>query len=120
MIVSPSAVVNSPSAPWWYLTSPVPPCGIAATRFTRSSAWAPSNSAMIDSAERPRLWVSTSRRPRCAMPITTSSAPPRLAMVTSSSIIGTTASRPSIENIFWPEIRALQEALELEDVDQPR
>ncbi len=54
------------------------------------------------------------------MPITTSSAPPRLAMVTSSSIIGTTASRPSIENIFWPEIRALQEALELEDLDQPR
>ena len=36
------------------------------------------------------------------MPITTSSAPFERAWVTSESIIGTTTSRPSIENIFWP------------------
>ena len=91
-----------PSAPWWYLTSPVPEVGSAAIAFTWSSALAPSNSAMIDSTERPRLLTRTQRRPRWAIPITTSSAPPRRASVTSSSIIGTTESRPSIENIFWP------------------
>jgi len=33
-----------PWAPWWYFTSPVPPCGIV---VTASSEEAPSNSAKI-------------------------------------------------------------------------
>ena len=69
---------------------------------TASSAFAPSNSAKIDSTERPRLWARTLSRPRWAIPITTSSAPLRSDSVAVSSSIGTTASRPSIENIFWP------------------
>ncbi len=57
---------------------------------------------MIDSGERPRLWTSTLSRPRWAIPITTSSAPAARDWVASPSIIGTTTSSPSIENIFWP------------------
>ena len=38
------AAGRGPAAPWWYLTSPVPPCGIV---VTASSVEAPSNSAKI-------------------------------------------------------------------------
>jgi hypothetical protein len=102
LISSPSRVSNRPSAPWWYFTSPVPECGIAAIALTWSSAFAPSNSARIDSTERPRFCASTLSRPRWAIPITTSSAPDRRARVKISSIMGTTASKPSIENDFCP------------------
>ena len=73
---------------------------MAAIAFTWSSAFAPSNSAMIESTGRPRLWARTLSRPLWAIPITTSSPPARFPWVTSSSIIGTTTSRPSIENSF--------------------
>ena len=39
---------------------------------------------------------------RRGIPVVTSSPPARFPCVTSSSIIGTTTSRPSIENSFWP------------------
>ena len=80
----------------------MPECGIAVIALTGSIAFAPSNSARIDSTERPRLWASTLSRPRWAIPITTSSAPFWRARVAISSSIGTVTSRPSIENIFWP------------------
>ena len=80
----------------------MPPVGIAATALTASIAFAPSNSARIELGERPMLWASTLSRPRWAIPMTTSFAPSVWAISKTSSIIGTTASRPSIENIFWP------------------
>ena len=88
-----------PWAPWWYFTSPVPPCGIV---VTASIDEAPSNSRKIVSYARPRLWASTLSRPRCAMPSTTSRAPAVAASWIISSSIGTVMSRPSIENCFWP------------------
>ena len=88
-----------PWAPWWYLTSPVPPCGIV---VTASIDDAPSNSRKIVSYARPRLWASTFSRPRWAMPSTTSRAPAAAASWIISSSIGTVMSRPSIENCFWP------------------
>ncbi len=44
MIAPPSGSLYVPCVPWWYLTSPVPPCGIV---VTASSVEAPSNSAKI-------------------------------------------------------------------------
>ena len=48
------------------------------------------------------MWARTLSRPRCAIPITTSCAPPSAPSSIASSSIGTSASRPSIENCFWP------------------
>ena len=48
------------------------------------------------------MCTSTFRRPRCAIPITTSWAPASAASSIDSSSIGIIASRPSSENCFWP------------------
>ena len=97
--ISPAAVGCMPSAPRWYLTSPVPPSGFPTTAAIVLS---PSNSRRISSYGWPTVCASTFSRPRCAMPITTSCAPPDAASSTVSSSIGTITSRPSAENCFWP------------------
>src|SRR5207245_95734 len=67
----PAAVWYTPSAPWWYFTSPVPPSGVSVSSTCRP----PSNSAKIVSYGRPAMCASTLSRPRCAMPSTTRRAP---------------------------------------------
>ena len=62
-----------PDAGRWYLTSPVPPSG---STTSASSERSPSNSRRIDWYERPTVWTSALSRPRWAIPITTSCAPP--------------------------------------------
>ena len=61
----PTRLLNLPVAPTWYFTSPEP-CGT----FGSSS---PSNSRKICAYDLPTMLASTLRRPRCDMPITTSS-----------------------------------------------
>ena len=65
-----------------------------------SKAMWPSNSARIDSSGLPTTWLMKASRPRWAIPITTSLAPSAPASSMTSSVIGTRASTPSIENVF--------------------
>ena len=67
-----------------------------------SKAMWPSNSARIDSSGRPTTWAMKASRPRWAIPITTSFAPSAATSSITSSVIGTSASMPSIEKVFWP------------------
>ena len=67
MVCWSSAVVNLPSMPRWYFTSPEP-CAIFGSRW-------PSNSLKIFSYGLPTMLASTLSRPRWAMPMTTSSSP---------------------------------------------
>ena len=48
------------------------------------------------------MLASTLSRPRCAMPITTSSSPASAASLSTTSSSGISASPPSSENRFWP------------------
>ena len=92
--------------------------GSAAIALTCSSALAPSNSAMIDSTERPRLWARTLSRPRWAMPDhDLLGAAPRLR---SSRARRSSARRvePLDREHLLAEVGLLEEALELEDLDQ--
>ena len=68
-VISPDAVERVPCAPMWYFTSPLPPSSVATTA---SIVRSPSNSRRISSYGRPMTCARTSRRPRCAIPITTS------------------------------------------------
>ena len=99
IVTSPDDVFRVPVAERWYLTSPVPPSSLTTTA---SIVRSPSNSRRIDSYGRPTVCTSTFRRPRCAMPITTSWAPASAASSIASSSIGIIASSPSSENCFWP------------------
>ena len=95
----PLRVMYVPSAPRWYFTSP------AVSRVSSSpdsNAMWPSNSARIDSGGRPTTWVMKARRPRWAMPITTSPVPSAADSSMTWSVIGTRASTPSMEKVFWP------------------
>ena len=98
----PFAVVRVPCAARWYLTSPVPPSGSA---VTASIVRSPSNSRRMYSYGIPIVCASTLRRPRCAIPITTSCAPPSEASSIVSSSIGIITSSPSSENCFCPRNR---------------
>ena len=80
----------------------MPAWGIAAIALTASSAFAPSNSARIDSTERPEVVGEDAEPAAVGHADHDLLGAAAVARVTSSSIIGTTASRPSIENIFWP------------------
>ena len=94
LILSPNSETNSPSAPRWYLTSPEP-CTVRGSML-------PSNSRKIWPYDLPTMLASTFSRPRCAMPITTSSRPAPAASSQSSSSSGMVVSPPSSENRFWP------------------
>ena len=61
------------SAPRWYFTSP--------RALRASSGRVPSNSAKICASGLPIMFASTLRRPRCAMPITTSRTPSQRRVV---------------------------------------
>ena len=83
-----------PSAPRWYFTSPEP-CAAAGFML-------PSNSVKIFEYGLPTMLASTLRRPRCGMPMTTSSSSCSAHWSMTASIIGMTASAPSSEKRFWP------------------
>ena len=62
----------------------------------------PSNSLKICEYGLPTMLASTLSRPRCGMPMTTSSSPCSAAWSIAASIIGMTVSAPSSENRFCP------------------
>ena len=83
-----------PSAPRWYLTSPEP-CIDFGSRL-------PSNSRKICAYDLPTMLARTLRRPRWAMPMTTSSRRDSAAESSTASSSGMTDSPPSSEKRFWP------------------
>ena len=83
-----------PVVPRWYFTSPEP--------WALAGSSSPSNSRKICAYDLPITFVSTLRRPRCAMPSTTSDMPASAASLHSASSIGTSVSAPSRLKRFWP------------------
>ncbi len=94
LICSPSRPVKVPWAPRWYFTSPEP-CIDFGSRL-------PSNSRKIWAYDLPTMLASTFRRPRWAMPMTTSSRRDSAALSMTASSSGMTDSPPSREKRFWP------------------
>ncbi len=92
----PPGVDTSDEKPLWYLTSP---------SDVASLADVPSNSAKRSFGDLPSVLTSTFSRPRCAMPMTTSSTPKLPARWTISSMQGISVSPPSSEKRFWPTYR---------------
>src|SRR5262245_43248662 len=90
----PSTAMYSPSAPRWYFTSPEP--------CTVRGSWLPSNSRNTSPYALPTTLVSTFSRPRCGIPMHTSSSRARAAASSTASNNGITDSAPSSENRFWP------------------
>ena len=72
----------------------------------------PSNSENSIDGDLPSTLTSTLRRPRWAMPITISSTPRAPLRCTTSSSSGISASPPSSEKRFWPDVARVQVALE--------
>jgi hypothetical protein len=99
--VAPSAFFAR-RAPRWYFTSPVTPLSMAESEGDEERATLPSKAAMMAAYGLPSTWVSTLRRPRWAMPSTTSRTPPAAASLMIVSSIGTSASDPSTEKRFCP------------------
>jgi hypothetical protein len=95
------AISRSSSQPMWYFTSPLGSSEFCAAASAPLSC-AALKPASIISAGLPSTWVSTFSRPRCAMPMITSSAPAPAASAMISSSMGTMASVPSMENRFCP------------------
>ena len=95
-LVSPSPNIRKylPSAPRWYFTSPEP-CAWPGSRL-------PSNSWKICEIGLPTMFASTFSRPRCGMPMTTSSSSYSAALSSTVSSSAMTDSPPSSENRFWP------------------
>ncbi len=89
----PPAVEMSDEKPLWYFTSP---------SEVASAAAVPSNSANRSFGDLPRVLTRTLSRPRCAMPITSSSTPWAPARCTISSMHGISVSPPSSEKRFCP------------------
>ena len=87
-VVSPTC--RSFVKPRWYFTSPV-------LLYALASPCRPSNSPNISTYDIPITCTSTLMRPRCAIAITTSRAPPPALRAMVSSIIGTSTSLPSME-----------------------
>ena len=88
----PPSVSISEEKPMWYFTSPVPRCSLCL----------PANSSNRSCGFLPSTLTSTLRRPRCAMPSTTSRVPLLPAWRIISLSIGIRASPPSSEKRFAP------------------
>ena len=95
------ATSRSSCHPMWYFTSPLGSSLFCAAASLPLSC-AALNPASIISTGLLSTWVSTFSRPRCAMPMMTSSAPAAAASAMISSSMGTMASVPSMENRFCP------------------
>ena len=93
---SPPATMRE--APRWYLTSPLHWTPSMARELRTGSL----NSARICSYGLPSTCAITFNRPRCAMPMNASRIPASAASVMTSSRIGTSMSRPSIEKRVLP------------------
>ncbi len=76
-------------APWWYFTSP--------SSAGKSGCTTPSKPLKMRSAELPTTLARMFSRPRCDMPMTTSSTPRAAAPSTSRSSSGMAVSQPSTE-----------------------
>ncbi len=68
----------------------------------RLASYLPSNSENSTDGDLPRMFTSTLRRPRWAMPMTTSSTPATPQRWMRSSTSGISESPPSSEKRFWP------------------
>ena len=88
----PPGDVTSELKPWWYFTSPA----------GRSSGAVWSNSANKSAGILPRVFTSTFRRPRWAMPMTISWTPRAPACWIKASMAAMKLSPPSSEKRFWP------------------
>ncbi len=93
-IVSPVSASCTPVAPRWYFTSPEP--------WTFCGSTSPSNSEKIWASGLPTVFASTFKRPRWAMPITTSRTPERAASERTRSRSGMVDSQPSSEKRLCP------------------
>ena len=115
--ISPAAVVKTPCAPRWYLTSPVPPSASAATTSIERS---PSNSrriVLVRQADRVREHVEPPAVRHAEHDLLVPSAD---ASSSDSSSIGISTSRPSSENCFWPRNARAQVALHRLDLAEAR
>ncbi len=89
----PPPVTTSLEYPRWYFTSPAP---------RNRSGFLSSNAAKISRTFLPMTLTSTFRRPRCAMPMTSSSMPWVPAASMSRSMRGIRLSAPSSEKRLAP------------------
>ena len=100
----PPGVRRSDEKPLWYLTSPEPLSCVV--------SYLPSNSENSSDGALPSTLTSTFSRPRCAMPMTISSTPPRAATLDQVVEHRDQRSPPSSENRFCPRYLVCEIALE--------